>query len=310
MKKFIKIVTFFLKNQTIRKADFWVKLLKYKFTNKPLVYWYSRVHFENEQFENFGDIITPYLVKKLTNIAPILFRPSYELSMFCKYFIMTGSIIVDARKNSIVWGSGLIKTSQKISGGRFLAVRGPRTAKRLKELGFSEPSVYGDPALLLPLLYRPKSTLKTYKIGIIPHYVDYEEIKKMVDSFLYSDIKVINLLNNNVEDVIDEIVNCERIISTSLHGVIVANAYDIPTMWWKFSNKLIGDDVKFYDYFESLEMFNVKPIYTEKVEDLVALDDYFLPNDKVLEKVQQNLFYTFPIKNKFHNNLKTNIFSK
>lgn len=310
MKKFIKIVTFFLKNQTIRKADFWVKLLKYKFTNKPLVYWYSRVHFENEQFENFGDIITPYLVKKLTNIAPILFRPSYELSMFCKYFIMTGSIIVDARKNSIVWGSGLINTSQKIRGGRFLAVRGPRTAKRLKELGFSEPSVYGDPALLLPLLYRPKSTLKTYKIGIIPHYVDYEEIKKMVDSFLYSDIKVINLLNNNVEDVVDEIVNCERIISTSLHGVIVANAYDIPTMWWKFSNKLIGDDVKFYDYFESLEMFNVKPIYTEKVEDLVALDDYFLPNDKVLEKVQQNLFYTFPIKNKFHNNLKTNIFSK
>lgn len=310
MKKFIKIVTFFLKNQTIRKADFWVKLLKYKFTNKPLVYWYSRVHFENEQFENFGDIITPYLVKKLTNIAPILFRPSYELSMFCKYFIMTGSIIVDARKNSIVWGSGLINTSQKIRGGRFLAVRGPRTAKRLKELGFSEPSVYGDPALLLPLLYRPKSTLKTYKIGIIPHYVDYEEIKKMVDSFLYSDIKVINLLNNNVEDVVDEIVNCERIISTSLHGVIVANAYDIPTMWWKFSDKLIGDDVKFYDYFESLEMFNVKPIYTEKVEDLVALDDYFLPNDKVLEKVQQNLFYTFPIKNKFHNNLKTNIFSK
>lgn len=310
MKKFIKIVTFFLKNQTIRKGDFWVKLLKYKFTNKPLVYWYSRVHFENEQFENFGDIITPYLVKKMTNIAPILFRPSYELSMFCKYFIMTGSIIVDARKNSIVWGSGLIKTSQKIRGGRFLAVRGPRTAKRLKELGFSEPSVYGDPALLLPLLYRPKSTLKTYKIGIIPHYVDYEEIKKMVDSFLYNDIKVINLLNNNVEDVVNEIVNCERIISTSLHGVIVANAYDIPTMWWKFSDKLIGDDVKFYDYFESLEMFNVKPIYTEKVEDLVALDDYFLPNDKVLEKVQQNLFYTFPIKNKFHNNLKTNIFSK
>ncbi|UGS20570.1 polysaccharide pyruvyl transferase family protein [Flavobacterium cyclinae] len=309
MKKFIKIVTFFLKNQTIRKEDFWVKLLKYKFTNKPLVYWYSRVHFENEQFENFGDIITPYLVKKMTNIAPILFRPSYELSIFCKYFIMTGSIIVDARKNSIVWGSGLIKTSQKIRGGRFLAVRGPRTAKRLKELGFSEPSVYGDPALLLPLLYRPKSTLKTYKIGIIPHYVDYEEIKKMVDSFLYNDIKVINLLNNNVEDVVNEIVNCERIISTSLHGVIVANAYDIPTMWWKFSDKLIGDDVKFYDYFESLEMFNVKPIYTEKVEDLVALDDYFLPNDKVLEKVQQNLFYTFPIKNKFHNNLKTNIFS-
>lgn len=309
MMRLLKIMIFFLKNQTIRKRDFWVKLIKYKLTDRPLVYWYSRVHFENEKFENFGDIITPYLVKRLTNITPVLFRPSYELSMFCKHFIMTGSIIVDARKNSIVWGSGLIKTSQKIRGGRFLAVRGPRTAKRIKELGFSEPIVYGDPALLLPLLYKPKSTLKTSKIGIIPHYVDYEEIKKMVDSSLHNNVKVINLLNNSVEDVIDEIVSCEKIISTSLHGIIVANAYDIPTVWWKFSDRLIGDDVKFYDYFESLDMFNIKPIYSEKVEDLVAINDYFLPNKKVLEKVQQDLFYTFPIKNNFYNNLKTKIFN-
>ena len=72
MKKLLKIATFFLRSQTVRSKDFWCKLLHYKLTSKPLIYWYSRVDFENEVLENFGDIVTPYIVKNLTDLSPVL----------------------------------------------------------------------------------------------------------------------------------------------------------------------------------------------------------------------------------------------
>ncbi|WP_051197700.1 polysaccharide pyruvyl transferase family protein [Flavobacterium soli] len=297
MKKLLKTAIFFLRNQTVRGKDFWCKLLQYKLTSKPLIYWYSRVDFENEALENFGDIVTPYIVKKLTGLSPVLFRPSDKLSKYCKHYIMVGSIIGDARTKSTVWGSGIIKQDQYIRGGNFLAVRGPRTALRIRELGFKEPNVYGDPALLLPLLYKPNSSSKRYKIGIIPHYIDYIEVQNLLSRSSFNDMKVINLLNNNVENVIEQIILCDKIISTSLHGIIVANAYEIPAMWWKFSDKLSGDDIKFHDYFESVEKFDLTPIYGKNIEDVIYSSDYFIPKKELVLKLQKGLLASFPIKN-------------
>jgi polysaccharide pyruvyl transferase WcaK-like protein len=72
------------------------------------------------------------------------------------------------------------------------------------------------------------------------------------------DINVINLATNSVENVIEEIYSCDTVISSSLHGIIVAHAYNIPAVWVKFSNNLFGDGIKFYDYFESVGLNNIE----------------------------------------------------
>ena len=77
------------------------------------------------------------------------------------------------KPDSIVWGTGCIapgrigQTPKKI-----YAVRGPLTKKELDKRGISCPEIYGDPALLFPQIYNPKIE-KKYKLGIIPHYIDY-----------------------------------------------------------------------------------------------------------------------------------------
>ena len=79
--------------------------------------------------------------------------------------------------SALVWGSGIISRKVKINKANFLAVRGKYTQQRLTELGFSAPDTVGDPALLLPLIFN-KVVNKKNKLGIIPHYVHYEELAK------------------------------------------------------------------------------------------------------------------------------------
>lgn len=201
--------------------------------------------------DNYGDVLSKYLVKKLAK--SIVIKVKYPSSRFYNYWIknysVIGSIITAASTNTIVWGSGIIKKNENIRKAKFLAVRGPLTRRRIIELGYEAPEVYGDPAILLPVLF-DKKVAKKFEIGIIPHYVDFDEVNEFYKND--SRIKVIDLLTSDVEHTTIEILECEQIVSSSLHGVIVSQAYNIPAIWVKFSDKLSGDNIKFHDYFESL----------------------------------------------------------
>ena len=131
-------------------------------------YWWS-----GEGNRNFGDVLTPYLIEKISGKKAIL----CSKHCFKPYFMVTGSILKSANRNSIVWGSGIIRRNEMVTKPKkIFAVRGPITRKRLLELGYDCPEVYGDPALLLPLFYKPKAT-KKYSLGVIPNHIDYKLAK-------------------------------------------------------------------------------------------------------------------------------------
>jgi hypothetical protein len=243
--------------------------------------------------ENFGDILTPYIVGKLTGTEPVLFDPKSKFAPYFRHSIMTGSIIGRSRRNSLVWGSGIIKADDELEGGKFLAVRGPLTAKRLTDLGLAAPSVYGDPAILLPLLYHPKIK-KKYSVGVIAHYADMAQMAAAFNEDAH--ILLIGLLTYDIAPVIDQIASCEKILSTSLHGLIVAHSYGIPAAWWKFSDNLSGDDVKFYDYFASVEL-DAGPLEgVSSVAEAIAKASFLLPAGSVIKKLQRGLLASFPYK--------------
>ena len=216
-----------------------------------------------------------------------------------RHYLVIGSILSSAQKNSIIWGSGIIKKDDNIREAKFLAVRGPKTRNAVLRKGFACPEIYGDPALLMPNYYNPKIK-KSYKLGIIPHYVDFQEVN---DRFKDNkEVQVINLLTANVEETTQEILACEKTISSSLHGVIVSHAYSIPSLWVKFSNKLSGDDIKFYDYFESLELNFEEAIERDSqqmsLEDVDTLFKDFetvtLPKKRNIVALQDSLLSSCP----------------
>lgn len=261
------------------------------------LFWFSEIHLLNKKSENYGDLLGKYLVEKIAN-TKVSFTNPRKFSL-CNYFVPTyftaGSILANVKGNAVVWGSGIITKDAKVNKAKFLAVRGPQTRKRLVQLGYQCPDVYGDPAILLPNYYNPKIT-KKYKYGIIPHYVDFNEISQINKD---PNCTVINLMTNDIENVTKQILECENIISTSLHGVIVPHAYGIPAIWVKFSNKIFGDDIKYQDYFESVGINTYAiPITKEqfKAEFFdTCLNTYnSLPNLELLNKNKSDLMQVCP----------------
>ncbi|UJH92532.1 polysaccharide pyruvyl transferase family protein [Antarcticibacterium sp. 1MA-6-2] len=274
-----------------------IKLLKDE--PLPLFYWSERKFIFKDK-ENYGDLLSEYLVEKISG-TPVRWvhpkkQPWYKWNKM--NYLAIGSIIHHATKDSVIWGSGIIDQKQKTADADFRAVRGPRTRNYLLNLGYKCPPVYGDPALLLPLYFKPEEE-KKYKLGIIPHYHDYKNVAKTYQD--QTEILVIDLMTLNVEEVTHEILQCEKTISSSLHGLIVSHAYRTPCVWVEFSDKLFGDGIKFTDYMESVELQVYQPQFLRErlsLEELEELLNKFpaQPEWEVLERLQKDLLIACPFR--------------
>lgn len=222
---------------------------------------------------NWGDDINYWFLQELTD--KIIFNYSdlikWMLPKDESNLMAIGSIIESlCQSNSIIWGSGAMngKIVLRSKPKKVLAVRGPLTRDLLLSKGIDCPQVYGDPALLLALYYHPK-VKKKYKVGIIPHYVDLQNpiVKCFVDG--NNDVLLINMKNyDNWHEIPDRINECELILSSSLHGLIISDSYNIPNVWVSFSEGLIGGGkFKFLDYFASVKRDDLNPIKIEEMAD-------------------------------------------
>lgn len=260
------------------------------------LYWYSENR-EGKGIENFGDLASPFVVEKLSGRKTKHIKPNnFWYKNGLKYYISTGSIIAYARANSIVWGSGIISRNDTPGPADYRCVRGPLTRNRLTQLGHRCPEKFGDPALLFPLLHRPKVE-KSFTLGIIPHYTDQGWVKKHLQPS--TNTSIINVFTTRPETVVNAIKACQCVISSSLHGLIFAHAYGIPAVWVKFENRLFGDNVKFYDYFASVKLaypeeFTFEMHNLKEWEKIGSSATFALPAAAVIRERQNDLLTTFP----------------
>lgn len=237
----------------------------YTEVNSLKVFWYNGTF-------NFGDVLNPLLLGALTQKRIIWVNPVFYTK---KNYFLIGSILEQANKHSIIWGSGFISEKSKCLENplEIYAVRGPKTRQKLLDIGIYCPEVYGDPALLLPKIYSPKIE-KKYKLGIIPHYVDKDNswLNRLLGE---KDIKLLDIQEPDPYKFIDDLLSCEKIASSSLHGIIVADAYSIPSIWIKFSDKVVGGKFKFLDYFMSVKRKDEEALFINQDTSLGDLFNQF-----------------------------------
>lgn len=220
--------------------------------NQISLYWYNDT--------NWGDALNPILVELLSEK-----KARYTPYFFCNRYIAIGSILENANERTEVWGSGFIREGIKLTSPpkKIHAVRGPLTRAALLDDGIECPETFGDPALLLPFFFNP-DVPKKYDVGIIPHYVDknnpWVEMHRLNPRVLVIDVQ------NDIWDFVRSVKSCEVILSSSLHGLICSDAYGVPNNWIQLSDKLIGGDFKFYDYY--LSIGSGRPLPVVNVNDI------------------------------------------
>lgn len=197
-----------------------------------------------------------------------------------------------------IWGTGLMyrydAAQQKaVRPMAVHALRGELTRAQLSEiLGRPLECVLADPGLLASRVVAPAD--KRYDMGIIPHYVDADDPCVAALRERYENALVINVQDPPAV-VLRQISQCRRTISTSLHGVIVSDAYNVPSCWCEISDKVLGGGFKFHDYFSSFgtdrEPFDLRSgAFPDPERDFsTSFSDY-----AQVEKKQDELIRCFP----------------
>ena len=221
-------------------------------------YWYrGRV--------NFGDLVTPFLLRRLGR-SP-LHAPPASADLIC-----TGSILqwtpTDFR--GVILGAGLIRAEEarRFPQAEILAVRGPLTREHI---GAAADVALGDPGLLVAR-WLPSREAKTHALGVVPHYEDRGDPR--LARILRQHAGAVRLIDVQRPPlrVFRDIDRCSGILSSSLHGIIAADALGIPCAWLVLSDRVAGGEFKFRDYHASIDL-EAQPHAlegTESLEQLVA----------------------------------------
>lgn len=228
------------------------------FNHVELYYWRPLWTYE----QNFGDHLSKIIVSKILADGECFLEEETPAShrMFA-----IGSIMHVAQNDEVIWGSG-VHGNMKPEDHTFQrlnvrAVRGPLTRKFLMDRGIQVPEVYGDPALLLPHIF-PHKFRPTSKMayGVVPHHTEYEMFKVQNTPNLISSMGSWN-------QIIHKILEADFVISSSLHGLIIAEAYGIPTRYLRVTAN--QDLFKYNDYMRGTGRGDIE--YATSVEEALQM---------------------------------------
>lgn len=189
------------------------------------------------------------------------------------------------------------------TGFKVTATRGPLSESLLTGEAEGTVGVYGDPVWLLPRFYAPRP-VKKWKLGVIVHlselvdrdpeaHVKPELVRYAIPEHLKNDIHLINTVTpismTAIKDRLDEILSCERIVSTSLHGMVFAESYGIPCLHFPTNGSqglqvrdLGADsnlDLRIVDLYRGLGMSEL-PVYVQEHSKFTDWDDLMSSIDR------------------------------
>ncbi len=230
---------------------------------------------------NLGDDISPVIVdwmlqkRGLSQGTPV---------KGTKFLTAVGSVLDIGLNDSTVWGSGLLKESfrapiwPKYKRLDIRAVRGPRTAQMLRDRGYECPEVFGDPAILMPLIYQPERVEEPGGPLLVSHIFD--------QAIFPGD--ALSMSTSDYESFVERISAASLVVTSSLHGIILAESYGTPAVLVRSDR----DDFslhKYRDWYESTGRTSF-PVAND-VSEALTLEPVGLPD---LTAMQQELMDVFP----------------
>lgn len=208
---------------------------------------------------NFGDRLNPVIASYMFGKRVVRDEEVINFTRRPVFYFM-GSILDGFNEaNGVICGSGFKYANSRIrrSPLNVIAVRGPLTRDKLLKEGIECPLVFCDPGLFIADIAPPIQGEPMHDVGIVPHYVDQTRMNEMKIISGGLTHKIINI-KDEWETVAREIRGSRFIASSSLHGLIAADSYGIPSIWVRISNEIAGGEFKFHDYLQSVSRHDLR----------------------------------------------------
>jgi Polysaccharide pyruvyl transferase len=220
---------------------------------------------------NVGDRINPAIVSAVSGHPTV-----HVAGGLLPHLLAVGSLMAVATSGSQVWGTGVMHPKfgdGAVTGRNIHAVRGKLSARALRHAGVNFADVpLGDPGFLGPALFGiARASTAIHTLGVVPHYVDRGNplFRQLLAAPGVIDLNV----HEDPMQFLREMAQCAAVISSSLHGLIFAEALGIPNLWVTASHEIAGGAFKFEDWFSTTKCpQRVAHILTSKdtVENLAA----------------------------------------
>ncbi|MFO7763211.1 MAG: polysaccharide pyruvyl transferase family protein [Wenzhouxiangellaceae bacterium] len=227
------------------------------------------VHWANRRIigRNWGDKLNPVLCRMLSGFNVVHCYDVFPAVRKPVYYVVGSSLERAQKRRGVVWGAGFIDSGQGIrqAPGAVHAVRGHHSREKLRGLGVDCPETVGDPALLMPRLYTPKKRRRRYRLGVIAHAYE-RDLDCIAPAKLPDDVLDIDI-TGGIFDVIDQVAACDEVLSSSLHGLVCAESYGVPSRWVQLSSRPAGDGFKFHDFYSAIGKRGGTPPAVESAAD-------------------------------------------
>ena len=246
---------------------------------------------------NLGDYFGYTLIK---HYAKKRIKVNLNKSIPNKPFLATvGSILANfnyIKTKCDIIGSGFISEAGSINNNNIniKGVRGPLTQSKLSNK--NEVPVISDPGLLLSDVFdKYQHGNKKTKIGYIVHSVDRPVFYKMFPNCID------NIIDNysNYKEFISNLLKYDFVFSSSLHGLVFSHSFSVPCRHMFITNKVIGNNFKFKDYYLSLQstpntlyVSNSTLFDTELISDNInveIINNYKNVQKDIINKYLENL---------------------
>lgn len=267
-------------------------LQRNKYTTQGKKIKINQVNLEWVPNGNLGDELAPVIYSWMLERRNIKKDTKINHSV---HLMTVGSMVGSWNFDAVIWGSGVhvfsnmnrIYSLRRMQNLDVRAVRGPITRNALRACGHECPEVYGDPVVLMPLIYTPDKVEKKYKTSFVLHYHADSQWRQELEQYI--DLHSLEIGTDDYKYYIREMVSSEKIISSSLHGIILAEAYGIPAVFLNTGGYVDEALMKYYDWYYSTGRYSVK--IARSLEEAFLMEPMPIPD---LDKMQEGLLNSFP----------------
>ena len=187
---------------------------------------------------NFGDMLGPMIVQAMLSRYGLTGAAAARDAQL----LTVGSVMHLAKPGAVVWGTGVNfkvdPADDAMTSLDVRAVRGPRTRDFLESRGVAVPEVFGDPALLLPEVFPEFGHQSpTRDVTVVPNLNERSDYGRSA--------RVLHPRRPPIECL--KVIGASRlVVGSSLHGIIVAEAYGIPA---RLVRPRTESELKYDDYY-------------------------------------------------------------